>query len=1001
MPVTTTPPDHAPAGARVPATTSPDGPAHRLPDRLDRRLAKVVGGLLLVAVAVLLGRALLGQRALIATNQMLEYAPWAADVPTGFHGSTGPWGDTYDIWEPQRLLFAEELRDGQLGWWNPYPSGGAPLAAEPSTGTFGPFQLPYLLVPGWYAPGLVKLAELAVSAGFTFLFLRAAGTSRTAAVVGGAIYALNGFQLVWTNWPQTRVGALVPALLWAVERLVQRRSARTAGITALVVGAMLLEGFPAVTLVAMAAAGLYALVRCLADGHGRIAERAGQAVRPVLLAGVGVGLGVGLAAIQLLPFQQRLSSLGLHRDQTPASHLDPLAAATTVAPGIFGSAVEMQARLGDNYVEALSYVGAAAVALALVGLLSRRAGGGTAGTVRRGVRTCAAVAVLVLVVLMFFGGPLLALLQNLPPLDTNRVGRLRGLLAFFVAVLAGLGVEDMITRPRPARPAADGTGETGGTNGAGANGTTDGADAGAGAGWVARLRRRVRPDQAMIGGVLVVVAVAAAAGLYRWGRHVAYLRELAGHLGVAGLLGALTVGAVLLAWRRPATLGPAVVLVGVLVVGQGLVLWSSYLPESRRDEWFPRTAMHDFLAEHLGDDRVVPADGTLVAGSTSYYRLRTVTGHVFTQPTWKDLLATIDPAAFAGSPTDSVVGGQPEVVTSPVLDRMAARYFATAESAAVLGVVTEPVPSPGAAPVRLDAGETVTVPIGVAQRLRGVRLAPTGGAVTNDRLARLEVTVRQAGGTVVGTGARRANASLAANPTVAVDAETATTGGAGDLVAEVRLDADDGYVLLATGPDGQAAAGTVTGDDDLRLVFTDGGQVYERESALPRVRWASRAEVVEDPGARRQLLAAGVPADTVLLDAPPPDGAPATADRSGANGTDAAAGTDARAADVELVRDELSSQTIEVEAPEAGYVVVADAVQIGWEATVDGQPAELLHADHAMGAVAVPPGHHVVQLRFAPSTLRPGAVITLASAVAVVALLAMPAVTSRVRRRPR
>ena len=41
-----------------------------------------------------------------------------------------------------------------------------------------------------------------------------------------------------------------------------------------------------------------------------------------------------------------------------------------------------------------------------------------------------------------------------------------------------------------------------------------------------------------------------------------------------------------------------------------------------------------------------------------------------------------------------------------------------------------------------------------------------------------------------------------------------------------------------------------------------------------------------------------------------------------------------------------------VDAEGDGYVVVADGMQTDWVATVDGQPAELLDADHAGVAVA-------------------------------------------------
>ena len=44
--------------------------------------------------------------------------------------------------------------------------------------------------------------------------------------------------------------------------------------------------------------------------------------------------------------------------------------------------------------------------------------------------------------------------------------------------------------------------------------------------------------------------------------------------------------------------------------------------------------------------------------------------------------------------------------------------------------------------------------------------------------------------------------------------------------------------------------------------------------------------------------------------------------------------------------------------------MLGDAVQTGWTVTIDGQPAELVDADHAFGAVLVPEGSHQVSFQY-------------------------------------
>lgn len=75
-----------------------------------------------------------------------------------------------------------------------------------------------------------------------------------------------------------------------------------------------------------------------------------------------------------------------------------------------------------------------------------------------------------------------------------------------------------------------------------------------------------------------------------------------------------------------------------------------------------------------------------------------------------------------------------------------------------------------------------------------------------------------------------------------------------------------------------------------------------------------------------------------------------------------------------------------VDADGRRYLVVADAIQRGWRAEVDGEPADLRAADHAVVAVEVPVGTHEIDLVYDPPGRRRGAWIALVSAVALAAL---------------
>jgi hypothetical protein len=68
---------------------------------------------------------------------------------------------------------------------------------------------------------------------------------------------------------------------------------------------------------------------------------------------------------------------------------------------------------------------------------------------------------------------------------------------------------------------------------------------------------------------------------------------------------------------------------------------------------------------------------------------------------------------------------------------------------------------------------------------------------------------------------------------------------------------------------------------------------------------------------------------------------------------------------------------IEVDAPRPGYLVFSDTFYPGWEATVNGHPAEILPANHSFKAVRVEAGASDVVFTFRPRSLRWGAAISL------------------------
>jgi hypothetical protein len=84
---------------------------------------------------------------------------------------------------------------------------------------------------------------------------------------------------------------------------------------------------------------------------------------------------------------------------------------------------------------------------------------------------------------------------------------------------------------------------------------------------------------------------------------------------------------------------------------------------------------------------------------------------------------------------------------------------------------------------------------------------------------------------------------------------------------------------------------------------------------------------------------------------------------------------------------DLHRVVVETESERAAVLRLADLYYPDWKVKVDGEPAELLRADHALRAVAVPAGRHRVEFEFHSGPFTLGLTVSIVSALAAIALL--------------
>lgn len=157
-------------------------------------------------------------------------------------------------------------------------------------------------------------------------------------------------------------------------------------------------------------------------------------------------------------------------------------------------------------------------------------------------------------------------------------------------------------------------------------------------------------------------------------------------------------------------------------------------------------------------------------------------------------------------------------------------------------------------------------------------------------------------------------------------------------------------------------------DPDLKLVrrLADGRDLLESRSAVPRLFLVPRS-VVQPDGQQRLATMRDPrwdPRGVVVLEDP--------ALRAEDFGADAS-----RSATIDVLEFGSAEYVADVDAPQGGFLVLAEAWFPGWRVEVDGRDAPLLRADHLFQAVRLEPGRHRVRFVYRSRLLALGVIVAL------------------------
>jgi len=433
--------------------------------------------------ALILWPAPFGGELLSASATFVRHGPFPDSLRANSPDGTAILSDSIEQFEPWLRYAADAYaRTGTVPLWKDSNACGAPLVGNAQSAVFWPPNLLAILLGApsesvaWTA--LLKFALAGLG---TWLLGRHLGLTALGAFLAGAVYAFGGFGVLNLLHPHTNVSALLPWLVLCADRATQRPSARPMAAVAAVAAFQHLAGHPETVFHCHVFVVLLVGLRA-AEISGGIGHA--LASRSLLIPTLGLVMGAGAAALQILPVVEylRLSeSWGLRASMSrgsiwPAGYgwlvLTSLAAAVLLARrlivatsrlastaiGLFIACVVLfvsarhtgfffdpllqlapdwlgthETFLGfGNYVLANSGYAGAAVAIAIVGLIAGRP------------RAIARVAGATFALGYLLGNalPVLSgLLEQLPMFDVAANSRLVLFALFGLAMLAGLGLD--------------------------------------------------------------------------------------------------------------------------------------------------------------------------------------------------------------------------------------------------------------------------------------------------------------------------------------------------------------------------------------------------------------------------------------------------------------------------------------------------------------------------------------------------------------------------------
>lgn len=356
--------------------------------------------------------------------QVNNFAPWSTNSKFWGPVKNSAMPDIITQIYPWRHLAIEIWKSGQIPLWNPYTFSGNPLLANYQSSVLSPLNAFFFILPFVDAWSILVLLQPLLAGLFMYLFTRNLRISKVGSLISAISFMFCGFITTWMGYATLGYAILfLPFSLYCVEKYCETKRNIFLFLLSLTLPLSFFSGHFQISLYFLLTVVCYIVYKFF------ITKNIPNTLYLILY----TFFGLLLIMPQILPsIELYLESFRNSFFQTGGIPIEYLP--TLLAPDFFGNPVTRNNWFG-NYAEWNAYIGVLPLMLAIYTLLR--------------IKKPRILFFFILGLASFIlaiSNPISVFIQNLhiPVLSTASINRIIVLFSFFFAVLAGLGLDQLL-----------------------------------------------------------------------------------------------------------------------------------------------------------------------------------------------------------------------------------------------------------------------------------------------------------------------------------------------------------------------------------------------------------------------------------------------------------------------------------------------------------------------------------------------------------------------------